>query len=106
MTKEELETITTEINVFDDGRWHIKLVGVPATTAVKTLRALLTTVDTAGIRSNASAPSHSPTEASDTKPACPTHGKAKVGPSKFGSGWYCKARQGDGYCDWKLEVAS
>jgi hypothetical protein len=100
MTNQEANTETVELNVFDDGRWHMKVVGVPIAAAPKRLRELRAALEAQGFtpaaRAAVTAEAHGP--------ACPEHGPAKVAPSKFGSGVYCKARTGDNtYCKWTSE---
>lgn len=108
MTREEADNETVEINVFADGNWHMKVLGVPIASAPKRLRELRAALEAQGFTPAASAPS-----APAAQWSCPEHGPAKVAPSKFGSGVYCKARKGDGYCKWtsepqplRVEVAS
>jgi hypothetical protein len=92
--------VLSEINVFSDGRWHVKLVGVPAEKTVKHLQALTKAIADAGITIQETA------AASPPAASCPTHGPSRTKPSKHvPDGLYCAGRVGNAYCSWSYDPA-
>ena len=102
---EQTSTELVEINVFvhtaEGFEGHVKLSGVPAPKAASRFRDLSKALATAGFSPSQRSGSGQPSQ--NSGPACPEHGAGKVAPSKFGAGFYCKARTGEGYCKWKSE---